>query len=198
VITLHRERLRAAVCEAYTKAALAPQSEHRFPVGRTFAESLDYPATQLQTIPSISIEAFSGVSNVSIFANFPPSSRVLDLGCGAGFDSLIAGRRVGADGLVVGVDFSQPMLLRARSAALQANAANVHFCRAAGESLPIKSGAVDVAIVNGFFNLNPARTQIFTELARVVRLGGFVYAAELILIGPLPPEVQASEDNWFA
>lgn len=192
------EQLRRAVCNAYSNAAIAPEAEHPFPVGRSFAASLGYPATELQTLPAISVEAFSGVSNVSIYAELSAGSRVLDLGCGAGMDSLIAARRLANNGLVIGVDFSEPMLLRARKAAFEANANNLYFCRAAGESLPIKSGSISVAIVNGFFNLNPSRAQIFAELARVVRPGGSVYAAELILTRPLPAEDQAPEKNWFA
>lgn len=192
------ERLRRAVCDAYSNAAIVPEGKHPFPVGRAFAESLGYPEDQLQVLPSISVDAFSGVSNVSVFAELPPGSRVLDLGCGAGLDSLIAGRRAGTDGRVVGIDFSEPMLERAHRAAVQADICNVHFCRAAGEKLPIKTGAIDVALVNGIFNLNPLRAEMFAELARVVRQGGSVYAAELILTGPLSSEVQASEENWFA
>src|SRR5215469_6287848 len=119
------ERLRGAVCDAYSNAAMVPEGEHPFPVGRAFAESLGYPTQELQTLPSISVEAFSGVSNVSIYAELPAGSRVLDLGCGAGLDSLIAGRRIGTDGHVIGVDFSQAMLGRAHRAAIQSEACNV-------------------------------------------------------------------------
>jgi SAM-dependent methyltransferase len=192
------ERLRRAVCEAYSNAAITPEAEHPFPVGRAFAESLGYPPEVLQALPSVSVEAFSGVSNVSIYAELPAGSSVLDLGCGGGLDSLIAGRRIGSDGQVVGIDFSEAMLQRAYRAAVQGHVGNVHFCRAAGERLPMRTRAVDVALVNGIFNLNPSRAEIFAELARVVRPGGSVYAAELILTRPLSAEVQASEENWFA
>jgi ArsR family transcriptional regulator len=123
--------------------------------------------------------------------------RVLDLGCGAGLDTLIAARRVGRDGRVVGVDFSEPMLARARRAASEARCEWVAFCRATAGRLPLADGAVDVALVNGLFNLNPERAAIFRELARVVRRGGAVYAAELILTAPLPAE-QRNEASWFA
>ena len=90
------------------------------------------------------------------------------------------------------------MLERAIGAVHEAGLANATFCRADAEALPIKRASIDVALVNGIFNLNPARAAIFAELARVVREGGSVYAAELILRGPLPPEVRASEEDWFA
>lgn len=191
-------RLRAAVREAYSAAAGKPESRHPFPIWRSFAESLGYPADELAALPSVAVEAFAGVSNVSVFADILPGMRVLDLGCGAGLDSLIAARRVGNRGEIVGVDFSATMLKRARKAEREAGARNLIFCQAAAESLPLKSASIDVVLVNGIFNLNSAREAIFSELARVVRTGGSVYAAELILRDPLPPEVRASEENWFA
>ncbi len=189
--------LRRRVSEAYSAAALSPGDRHAFPVGRAFAESLGYPARLLNSLPAVSVEAFSGVSNVSVSADVPPGSRVLDLGCGAGLDSLIAARRAGPAGRVIGLDFSAAMLSRARSAAEHVSAAKVLFCRAAAESLPLAAASIDVALVNGIFNLNPARAAIFSELARVMRAGGSVYAAELILREPLA-EAQRSEADWFA
>jgi ubiquinone/menaquinone biosynthesis C-methylase UbiE len=144
------------------------------------------------------VDAFSGVSNISVLAEIPAGAIVLDLGCGAGLDSLIAAIRTGPRGIVVGVDFGSAMLERAHQAALAARLQNVVFCRADGESLPIKSGSTDIAVINGIFNLNPARSEIFGELARVLRRGGTAYAAELILREPLPPEIRGSEANWFA
>jgi arsenite methyltransferase len=149
-------------------------------------------------MPSVSVEAFTGVSNVSVLADLQPGVRVLDLGCGSGLDALIAAGRVGAAGRVVGVDFSAAMLRRAHQAAIETAAGSLVFCQAAAESLPLSNGSIDVALINGIFNLNPAREAIFSELARVVRPGGAVYAAELILRVPLAPEICAAEDNWFA
>jgi arsenite methyltransferase len=191
-------RLREAVREAYSAAAVAPGAGHPFPVGRALAESLAYPPEDLAALPTIAIDAFAGVSNVSVFSHLLPDMRVLDLGCGAGLDSLIACRRVGPRGVVLGVDFSAEMLKRARQATLLCRADNIGFCQAAGENLPVKQGGIDVAMVNGIFNLNPAREKIFRELARVVREGGSVYAAELVLREPLPPAARGRDENWFA
>ncbi len=90
------------------------------------------------------------------------------------------------------------MLTRARQAVAETGADNAEFYQADAENLPIGEGVVDIALVNGIFNLNPKRDAIFLDLARVVRQGGAVYAAELILREPLPPEIQDSEANWFA
>ncbi len=191
-------QLRAGVRQAYSAAADNPQAEHPFPVGRQFAQSLGYPPELLADLPASAVEAFAGVSNVAVFADIPESATVLDLGCGAGLDSLIAAKRVGPTGRIIGIDFSESMLTRARQAAAEAGLNNLEFHQTDAEELFLEDAAIDVALVNGIFNLNPARDLIFRELARVVRPGGAVYGAEIILRQSLPPEEQASETNWFA
>lgn len=190
-------RLRGAVSRAYSLAAERPGLKHSFPVGRRFAESLGYPPELLDGLPADSVDAFAGVSNVAVLASIPPGAAVLDLGCGAGLDSLIAARRAGPTGRVVGIDFSEAMLDRARRAAATSGV-DVSFRQGAAERLPLETGSIDVALVNGIFNLNPARAAIFAELARVVRPGGAVYAAELVLSEPLPRTGPPSDAEWFA
>lgn len=192
------DQTRHGVRRAYSEAATRPQDEHPFPVGQHFAASIGYPPDLLGGLPAASVDAFSGVSNVAVFADIPMGAIVLDLGCGAGLDSLIAAQRVGPKGRMLGVDFSKAMLLRARRAAIEAGIANTEFCAADAEYLPIRDGLIDVALINGIFNLNPVRHEIFNELARVLRPGGVVYAAELILREPLPPKIQDNETDWFA
>jgi arsenite methyltransferase len=196
--TAQKSELRGRVRDAYSFAADHPRDEHPFPVGRGFAESVGYPAELLNALPSFAVDAFAGVSNVSLFADLKQGATVLDLGCGAGLDSLIAARRVGDAGRVIGVDFSPNMLQRARESAEIAELRNVSFEQADAEQLHLKTASVDVALVNGIFNLNPACESIFRELARVVRKGGEVYAAELILGKPLPPDVEQTDADWFA
>jgi ubiquinone/menaquinone biosynthesis C-methylase UbiE len=167
-------------------------------VGRHFAESLGYPQDLLSDLPSVSVEAFAGVLDVAVFAEIPVDSRVLDLGCGAGLDSLIVARRAGPGSRIIGIDFSDAMLVRARQAVIEAGLENLRFFKADAENLPVKDRSIDIALINGIFNLNPARDAIFRELSRVVRQGGAVYTAELILKEPLPRKIQESETNWFA
>ena len=175
---LQTEEAQARLCEAvrsaYSSAARQPGGTHPFPVGRELAVSLGYPRELLDSIPSVAVEAFAGVSNVAVDAAIPAGARVLDLGCGAGLDALITAGRVGARGRVLGVDFSEAMLARAHAAVAEAGARN------------------------GIFNLNPARAAILSELARVVRPAGAVFVAELILREPLPPTTRFSEADWFA
>ena len=189
---------RAKVNVAYSTAATNPKQKHPFPVGRKLAEDLGYSAEVLDNVPQLSVEAFAGVSNVSLFADLPVGATVLDLGCGAGMDSIIAARRVGQAGRVIGVDFSTAMLGRARTAQQQAHLPHLYFHHADAEHLFLPGESVDVALVNGIFNLNPKRKEILFELARVLRPRGRAYVAELILTHPLPEGDRASESNWFA
>jgi SAM-dependent methyltransferase len=192
------KRLRNGVWEAYSAVAEAPAGEHPFQVGRRFAEGLGYSSEVLENIPTVTVEAFTGVSSVALFAELPIGASVVDLGCGAGLDALLAGRRVGAGGTVIGIDFSAAMLGRARQGAEEAHLNQVQFCQGHAEDLPLASQSVDAVLANGLFNLNPARDAIFKELARVVKPGGSVYAAELILRSGLPAAEKPSLDDWFA
>ena len=190
--------LREGVKRAYSQAAENPAGEHAFPVGRDFAESLGYDPDILDGLPSVAVEGFAGVSNIATFAEIHQGSVVLDLGCGAGLDTLIVAGLVGDDGKVISLDFSEAMLMRARQAVDEAQCSNVELRCADAEELPIEDSSIDITIVNGIFNLNPQREAIFHELARVMKPGGIVYSAEMILRQPLSDDFEHSEDNWFA
>jgi arsenite methyltransferase len=190
--------LRARVNVAYSAAAKSPQQKHPFPVGRKLAEDLGYPAEVLDNLPQVSVEAFAGVSNVSLFADLPLGATVLDLGCGAGMDSFVAAWRVGPAGRVIGVDFSDAMVARASAAKRLANLPQLDFQQGDAERLSLPDETVDVVLANGIFNLNPKRSQILSEILRVLRPEGRAYVAELILTRPLPEGDGASESNWFA
>ncbi len=199
--------LRGQVREVYSAAAGNPEGKHPFPVGRRFAASVGYPEELLDALPGEAVDAFCGVSNVAVFARIPEGATVLDLGCGAGLDTLVAAQRTGLSGKVFAIDFSDTMLDRARQAAAACQAANIEFRQADAEAIPLDDNSVDVALVNGIFNLNPARKAIFRELGRVVRPGGEVYAAEIIVrdmprmlkpVANFARKSNRSRANWFA
>jgi SAM-dependent methyltransferase len=190
--------LRESVRVAYSSAAREPDTKHPFPVGVQFAESLGYPPELLKGLPTEASGAFAGVSNVSVTAPVQAGMRVVDLGCGAGLDSLVAARRIGFTGRVIGIDFSREMLIRARAAAEKDGAPNTCFIQGAAESPPFADASIDLAMVNGIFNLNPFRDRIFEELARILKPNGVVAGAELILDGTLPDELTKGAANWFS
>ena len=186
------------VRDAYSEASDNPAGSHPFPLGLDFALSLGYPEELLRGLPQSSVDRFTGVSNVSVFAEIPAGSTVLDLGCGAGTDSLIAAGKTGPGGRVCGVDFSPSMLAHARASAAEAGASNLEFHEAEGQRLPFDDGTFDVALVNGMFNLNPSREGLFRELARVIRPGGALYSAEIILCEPMDDAERKGLANWFS
>jgi len=185
-----------AVKQAYSQIALAPEQKHVFPVGRELAEGLNYPRALLDRLPASCVDAFAGVSNPSLFAEFGENDVVLDLGCGAGLDLLVAADR-GA-GRLLGVDFSLSMLERAQKAVDSCDQRmRITLLHCPAHQLPLLNASIDVVIVNGIFNLNPQRDAVFGEIHRVLRPGGTVYVAELILTEPLPEEMR-DQANWLA
>ncbi len=196
---LHQpEKLRRGVRESYSGAATNPKGYHPFPVGDDFAMGIGYPRELLATIPLRSRESFVGVANVSLFAELPVGATVLDIGCGAGLDALIAARRVGPTGRVTGLDFSPAMLALAEQSAAESGLTNLKFICGEAENLPLADHSVDVVLINGIFNLNPDRAAVFREIGRVTRPGGMVYAAELVLTGPLKKKRLRRVDDWFS
>ena len=190
------EGLRARVRAAYSLAVEKPGGKHPFPVGREFALSVGYPACVLDALPVPAVDAFCGTSNLSLTAAIHTGSTVLDLGCGAGMDCFIAASRTGAAGRVIGVDFSRSMLARAEAS--HSPGMHLIFLQASAELLPLRRASMDIALVNGIFNLNPMRGAIFGELARVVRPGGYAFATEIIRREPAGADEVITDDNWFA
>ena len=186
-----------AVRQSYSRAADDPAGKHPFPVGRDFSESVGYPAHILDALPAATVNAFAGVSNVSIFADISQGSTVLDVGCGSGLDSLISAGKTGPSGRVIGVDFSESMLRKAREAAGVAGAEIEFHCCDASQT-PLEEGSIDVILVNGIFNLNPKREEIFAEMNRLLKAGGHVYAAELVLTSSIRRKGLRNLDDWFS
>lgn len=172
--------LKAHVRRIYSQAAEAPDSKLPFPVGRAFAEAIGYPREVLDALPEGCVASFAGIYPVSVRAGLQPGQSVLDVGCGAGLDALIAARQTG--GRVVGVDFSEAMVARARAAAGEAGLAAEFNIGEAGR-LPMPEAIFDVVLANGVLNLNPDRKRLVAEMARVLRPGGRFVGAEIVSEG---------------
>jgi SAM-dependent methyltransferase len=194
---LTAEEVRAAVRERYGQVAETPERGFNFPVGRAFAEAVGYPAAWLDTLPPGAAAAFAGVACPVPHAQLVPGETVIDLGCGAGLDSLYAARFVGASGHVIGLDFSPEMVERARRTLAGAREAPVEVRLTDGVTLPVADGTADAVLVNGIFNLNPDKARLLAEVHRVLRLGGRLVAAEIALTAPLPDGEGHTLDDWF-
>jgi len=192
------DALLAGVQLAYSAAASDPFRQHPFPVGKSFAESVGYPKELLDSLPDEASASFAGVGNVGVVAEIGAASTVLDLGCGTGLDSLLAAAKAGPSGRVVGVDFSAAMLGKAIVASRRAGAKNILYCCADAGRLPLPGHTIDVALVNGIFNLNPVRGRLFMEMARVLKPGGVVHATELVFTRPQETKPVRNLKDWFA
>jgi SAM-dependent methyltransferase len=187
--------LRRGVHDAYSAAASQSEGALPFPRGAGFAASLGYRPAWLSRFPAAAA-AFAGVADVAPRAELTPGQTLLDLGCGAGLDSRVAAERLGTAGSVLALDFSHAMLRCQSADEPDAKSALMRPVQSAAEALPLRDASVDAALVNGLFNLNPHRERIFAELARVVRLGGSVWAAEIVALESRP--VDLTPANWFA
>jgi arsenite methyltransferase len=193
---LDLDSLRAAIQEEYEVVAQEPQRGFHFHTGRPLAHMLGYEDTWLQGIPESAIESFAGTGNPFSLGAIQPGERVVDIGCGAGIDSLIAARMVGPTGQVVGVDMTPTMLHKARQGAAKAGIENVEFREGYGESLPVPDSWADVVISNGVLNLMPDKDAGLQEMNRVLKPGGRLQIGDILVQKEVPESAKRDIDLW--
>lgn len=201
------EYLREQVREEYDRVANDPHGDYHFHRGPEYAcEYLQYNADELRTIPEESSARFAGVGNpVRIGDRTPganpirPGNTVLDHACGAGMDLLLAARRVGRAGKAIGVDMTAAMRDCAiKGAELAGLSGIVDVREGLYENLPLDDASVDVVISNGVVNLSPDKRQVFNEIFRVLKPGGQLFMADVIVQRELTDEARSNPDIWAA
>jgi len=188
--------LRATVKERFAQVARSPETEKNFPVGPASAKALGYDPKEIDSLPRSVTESFCGVGNPLGLGELRAGQSVLELGSGPGMDSLLAARRVGLTGKVVGIDLCGEMIAKARHNAKLLNLNNVEFVNAAIEQLPLPDESADVVISNGVFNLCPDKPGVLTEAYRVLRPRGRLQMADILLEEGVTPEELAKKGSW--
>ena len=188
--------LRGEIRKTYTEVSADQAKDQIFPTGRAWAQELGYPEPELSRIPDASVESFAGVANHWPLGRVEPGETVLDLGCGAGTDLLIAAQMTGPRGRAIGIDMTAAMLERTRASAAEMGLENVELHETLVEALPLEDASVDVVISNGVIDLIPDKEAVFDEIDRVLRPGGRLQFADVVIHHEVSEDARKRIDLW--
>lgn len=195
-----RQRIRDEVATTYARVAAQPDADYHFHRGPAYAATqLRYDRRELDALPSAATARFAGVGNPVRVGPIRSGDTVVDLGCGAGMDLLLAAQRVRPGGKAIGVDMTPAMRQQARAAIFEAGLPDIAEVRSGYlEALPVEDASVDIVISNGVINLVPDKMAVFKEIVRVLRPGGCLYLADVILQRSIAQEARSNAELWAA
>jgi arsenite methyltransferase len=189
--------LRSEVQTMYSKVAASPEGEFHFHRGPHYAATmLGYDAAELAALPATVTSSFAGVGNPHAIDRIPAGATVIDVGCGAGVDLLLAAKRAGPRGAAIGVDMTEAMRRRAADGAAACGLTNLEIRSGDATRLPVDDRSVDVVISNGVLNLVPEKERAVAEIERVLKPGGRVQIADIIIGEVLPDDALRDIDLW--
>ncbi len=191
-----RKRIQEGIIEKYRGVAKSPEGKFSYPTGIAGLEGQHYNSEILKVLPQAVLSAYCGVGNPFSLGPVNKGDAVLDIGCGAGIDTLIAAVMVGPEGRVTGIDLVPEMLSRARSNLEKTSLQNVTFRIGSAEDLPFPEATFDIVISNGVFNLIPDKAKALTEIFRILKSTGRFLLADQILVAEMPADIESIIENW--
>lgn len=195
-VRLDREALRLQVQLKYAAVATTPEAGFHFHTGAPLAAMLGYRPEDVAWLPPSAVDSFAGTGNPLAMGALLPGETVVDVGCGAGFDTLLAARQVGPAGRVIAVDMTPAMRAQTVAGAAALALTNVDVRAGYAEQLPVESERADVVISNGVINLCPDKLVVMREIARVLKPGGRVQIGDIVVQRPIPEETRNDIDLW--
>jgi arsenite methyltransferase len=191
-------QVRQGIRGKYDKVAAAgPGCCFQYPTGKAGMELQGYPPEVLQGFPPEVLADFCGVGNPFSLGHLHSGDAVLDIGCGAGVDSLVAAHLVGPNGKVAGLDVTPAMVEKARAHQGRLGFTHVSFEVGDAEALPFPDQNFDAIISNGVFNLTLDKVKALREAHRVLKPGGCLMVADMVLVAELPPDLGEKVENWY-
>ena len=196
VSQVDRGELRRFIAEKYRAVATDPELGSHFHTGRPLALMLGYPSEVVDRLPAANVASFAGTGNPFLFGDLHPGEHIVDIGCGAGFDTFIAAQQVGPSGEVVAVDMTAEMRAKTEQGARELGLTNVQVRDGFAEALPVDDGRADVVISNGVVNLCPDKRAVFAEMLRVLKPGGRIQVGDILVHKEVPQDSKDDIALW--
>ncbi len=190
------DAIRQAIRSKYAAVSISAEGKFQYPVGRDGVLALGYDRAIVEKAPAAFFESSCPVGNPFSLAQIEPGSAVLDYGCGAGFDLYVASKLVGKNGRLCGIDLTEEMAAKARENLASAGVAAFDIKTVHKDDIPYDDGSFDVVISNGVINLSPCKQTVFKELYRVLKPGGRLQFADVMLERALPLGLSGSAESW--